>query len=263
MSSLKHAVHRRVHLEREQPANRSHLGLLEKHKDYVERARRCHQWEQELAALEEKAKAGNPLEFNYRMVSGNASVDTQTGYIQLRSKKRKLVGHLQSLDLDAAILSYSRSIAVKKLSKTLDCASLVHKSKINGCNHKLFFDDSSDNEISNNDVNLDERKLLNNLLTNIASNNTDSGMEKTGGKLSSTTKGVHGNVNSSAPKKKGKVLLKEIRKQEDYCRNLTALIENVRTQKALLRNRKAKKISESKIGNILVTSYKWFGRRQK
>lgn len=42
MSSLRHVVKSRPYRERSQPAARAKLGLLEKHKDYVLRARDFH-----------------------------------------------------------------------------------------------------------------------------------------------------------------------------------------------------------------------------
>jgi hypothetical protein len=45
MSSLKNAISRRTHKERAQPAARKKFGLLEKHKDYVVRAKDFHRKE--------------------------------------------------------------------------------------------------------------------------------------------------------------------------------------------------------------------------
>ncbi|KAI3471646.1 hypothetical protein Pfo_028296 [Paulownia fortunei] len=59
MSSLRNAIPRRAHKERAQPHSRRKFGLLEKHKDYVERARAYHQKEQ---ALQE------PDEFYFKMI---------------------------------------------------------------------------------------------------------------------------------------------------------------------------------------------------
>ena len=54
MSSLKKAMNsaRKVHKERSQPAKRAKLGLLEKHKDYVQRARNFHAKEKRILALQ-------------------------------------------------------------------------------------------------------------------------------------------------------------------------------------------------------------------
>ncbi|KAJ0100395.1 hypothetical protein Patl1_21017 [Pistacia atlantica] len=48
MSSLKNAIPRRAHKERAQPHSRKKFGLLEKHKDYVVRAKAYHQKEETL-----------------------------------------------------------------------------------------------------------------------------------------------------------------------------------------------------------------------
>ncbi|KAE8037733.1 hypothetical protein FH972_010298 [Carpinus fangiana] len=68
MSSLRNAVSRRAHKERAQPHSRKKFGLLEKHKDYVERAQVFHKKEQTLQKLKEKATFRNPDEFYFRMI---------------------------------------------------------------------------------------------------------------------------------------------------------------------------------------------------
>ncbi|XP_062145140.1 probable U3 small nucleolar RNA-associated protein 11 [Alnus glutinosa] len=68
MSSLRNAVSRRAHKERAQPNSRKKFGLLEKHKDYVERAQVFHKKEQTLQKLREKAAFRNPDEFYFRMI---------------------------------------------------------------------------------------------------------------------------------------------------------------------------------------------------
>ncbi|KAK9062454.1 hypothetical protein SSX86_019640 [Deinandra increscens subsp. villosa] len=69
MSSLKHAVHRRAHKERSQPKERKRFGLLEKHKDYVVRAKAFHKKEDYLQKLKEKAAFRNPDEFYFKMIN--------------------------------------------------------------------------------------------------------------------------------------------------------------------------------------------------
>ncbi|KAH8584864.1 U3 small nucleolar RNA-associated 11 [Cryptosporidium sp. chipmunk genotype I] len=69
MSSLKHSIHRRVHLERATPVNRLRFGILERKKDYKIRAKRYHEKENLLKSLSEKARTRNPDEFDFGMVN--------------------------------------------------------------------------------------------------------------------------------------------------------------------------------------------------
>lgn len=70
MSSFKNAFKtlRRTHRERSQPAARAHLGLLEKHQDYVLRARDYARKQAQLRLLRERARSRNPDEFYFRMI---------------------------------------------------------------------------------------------------------------------------------------------------------------------------------------------------
>jgi U3 small nucleolar RNA-associated protein 11 len=67
MSSLRNAVKRVTHKERSQPQHRSHLGLLEKKKDYKERAVDYHRKEDRIQAARQKAALRNPDEFYFGM----------------------------------------------------------------------------------------------------------------------------------------------------------------------------------------------------
>lgn len=71
-TAMKKAVSARAHKERSQPAHRTRLGLLEKHKDYVQRAKDFHNKEDRIRKLREKAAARNPDEFYYKMISSQS-----------------------------------------------------------------------------------------------------------------------------------------------------------------------------------------------
>lgn len=62
-------VAQREHRERGQIHSRRNLGLLEKHKDYVIRAKSFHKKKTALKSLHEKARNRNPDEFYYKMVN--------------------------------------------------------------------------------------------------------------------------------------------------------------------------------------------------
>ncbi|XVE95468.1 hypothetical protein REPUB_Repub02eG0100200 [Reevesia pubescens] len=68
MSSLRNAISRRAHKERAQPSSRKKFGFLEKHKDYVVRAKAFHKKEETLQKLKEKAAFRNPDEFYFQMI---------------------------------------------------------------------------------------------------------------------------------------------------------------------------------------------------
>jgi U3 small nucleolar RNA-associated protein 11 len=73
-SSLRNSLHRRNHKERAQPAHRAKFGLLEKHKDYVMRARDYHSNQDRLTRLKQKAADRNKDEFYFRMNSEKTTV---------------------------------------------------------------------------------------------------------------------------------------------------------------------------------------------
>ncbi|SCV70842.1 BQ2448_3604 [Microbotryum intermedium] len=65
---------KRQHRERAQPLHRAKLGLLEKHADYVKRARDYHSKEDRLNKLREKASAKNKDEFYFGMIRSKTIV---------------------------------------------------------------------------------------------------------------------------------------------------------------------------------------------
>jgi U3 small nucleolar RNA-associated protein 11 len=67
MSSLRNAAKRVTHKERGQPAARRRLGFLEKHKDYVVRARDFQKKKKFLTKLRTKGENRNPDEFYFNM----------------------------------------------------------------------------------------------------------------------------------------------------------------------------------------------------
>uniref|UniRef100_A0A7N0TNL2 U3 small nucleolar RNA-associated protein 11 n=1 Tax=Kalanchoe fedtschenkoi TaxID=63787 RepID=A0A7N0TNL2_KALFE len=85
MSSLRNAISRRAHKERAQPESRKKFGLLEKHKDYVVRAKAFHKKEETLRKLREKAEFRNPDEFYFKMIK----TKVRDGVHQLESQANK------------------------------------------------------------------------------------------------------------------------------------------------------------------------------
>ena len=65
--TLRNNLHRRNHKERGQLKHREKLGFLEKHKDYVLRARDYHSKQDRLTRLRQKAAKRNKDEFYFSM----------------------------------------------------------------------------------------------------------------------------------------------------------------------------------------------------
>ncbi|VDM13040.1 unnamed protein product [Wuchereria bancrofti] len=77
MSSLKRSskVGQRIHRERPQPESRAQFGLLEKKKDYVQRARDYNFKKAKLQRLRQKALNRNPDEFHFHMIRSHIGDD--------------------------------------------------------------------------------------------------------------------------------------------------------------------------------------------
>ena len=108
MSSLRNAAKRVTHKERAQPANRKKFGLLEKHKDYVERARDFQKKQKFIKNLRSKAENRNPDEFYFNMnksqvINGvhkkirKGSIDTDEIFL-LKSQDLGYVQHKKTID---------------------------------------------------------------------------------------------------------------------------------------------------------------------
>eukprot|EP01138_Halocafeteria_seosinensis_P014972 gb/GECG01015284.1/.p1 GENE.gb/GECG01015284.1/~~gb/GECG01015284.1/.p1 ORF type:complete len:250 (+),score=51.81 gb/GECG01015284.1/:1-750(+) len=66
-SAFKNVEPRRAHKERAQPRTREKFGLLEKKKDWLQRAKDYHKKQDRIAALKRKAEFRNPDEFYFKM----------------------------------------------------------------------------------------------------------------------------------------------------------------------------------------------------
>jgi U3 small nucleolar RNA-associated protein 11 len=112
MSSLRNAISRRPHKERDQPAARQKWGILEKHKDYSLRAQDYNIKKKKLSQLSQKARERNPDEFAFGMVRDNRA--------GLGKHKSKHLGE----DTEGIVPAMPLSHDAVKLLKTQDAGYL-------------------------------------------------------------------------------------------------------------------------------------------
>ncbi|KAI9682851.1 MAG: hypothetical protein M1829_006285 [Trizodia sp. TS-e1964] len=108
MSSMRNAVQRRPHRERAQPEERSKWGLLEKHKDYSQRAKNYNEKKAKLKALRAKAQDRNPDEFHFGMMRGSQKKQASARRTESAGMSVEQVRLLKTQDM-----AYLRTAAMK------------------------------------------------------------------------------------------------------------------------------------------------------
>jgi len=130
------------HRERAQPADRAHLGFLEKKKDYISRAKHHQEKQKQLKALKRKAKFRNPNEFYFGMigksVENGVHWEDNPDDVKMTLEQRKLQEFNDINYLRMIVIQEKRQI--KKLQSEVDRLTAVPKPKL----HVLF--DCSDDE---------------------------------------------------------------------------------------------------------------------
>ncbi|WWC89114.1 uncharacterized protein L201_004032 [Kwoniella dendrophila CBS 6074] len=144
---------RRNHKERSQPTHRARMGLLEKHKDYVHRARDYKSKQDRIKKLREKAAFKNKDEFYFGMIKnqtkngiaiadrGNKSLDTDLvkllktqdlGYLRIQiAKDEKKIRNLKAeLEVSSSLAGPSNSLSADIESEWDAVAELAEVEKL-------------------------------------------------------------------------------------------------------------------------------------
>lgn len=136
MSSLRNAVKRITHKERAQPQARSHLGILEKKKDYRVRSRDYHKKEDRLRSLREKASMRNPDEFYFGM--NRAEVKDGKHRKTQEARQKELEG---TIGADAVRIMKSQDLSYVRMQRQQDANKIA---KMQSSLHYLGADDNAD-----------------------------------------------------------------------------------------------------------------------
>ena len=154
MSSLRNAVKRVTHKERAQPQARSHLGFLEKKKDYKVRAQDFHKKEDRLNKMRTTAAMRNPDEFYFGMK--NAQI--QDGQHK-KTKEAKQREFDQTVGMDTIRIMKDQDLSYIRMQKQRDAkkmermrASLQYLdegAKSTGRKHTIFVENRQEAESFN------------------------------------------------------------------------------------------------------------------
>ncbi|KAH7930498.1 u3 small nucleolar RNA-associated protein 11 [Leucogyrophana mollusca] len=114
-SSLRNSLHRRNHKERSQLAHRARFGILEKHKDYVLRARDYHSKQDRITRLRQKAADRNKDEFYFGM---NKERTVEGVHVKDRGNVAMPVDIVKLLKTqDEGYVRTMRAVGLKKIDK--------------------------------------------------------------------------------------------------------------------------------------------------
>ena len=123
-SSLRNSLHRRNHKERSQLAHRAKYGILEKHKDYVLRARDYHSKQDRLNRLKHKAANKNKDEFYFAMKNERTVEGVHVKDRGNTSMPMDMVKLLKTQD--EGYVRTIKTVGLKVRLSTLSSRSIVH-----------------------------------------------------------------------------------------------------------------------------------------
>ncbi|XP_028393096.1 probable U3 small nucleolar RNA-associated protein 11 [Dendronephthya gigantea] len=236
MSSFKNAKKslQKTHRERSQPSKRKQFGLLEKHKDYVLRAKDFHRKEDQLKLLREKARNKNPDEFYYKMIK----TKTRDGVHVVEGKKpytKEQLKMMKSQDLNYARM---KRITEKNKIERLQCSLHLIDEKHRQVNSRtVFIDSKQDAEVFEPAADLG--------LTNLDPASKD--------ELSNTEEQLR-------IEKARKQAYDELDKRIEREKHLSVIEQQMQLQKNLMGKGKRMKINTGEDGPVV---FKWKKQRKK
>ncbi|KAJ8984642.1 hypothetical protein NQ317_009870 [Molorchus minor] len=150
-------AHQKTHKERHQPEERKHLGLLEKKKDYVVRARDYNEKKDTLKLLRKRALNKNPDEFYHHMI--NSKIENGVHYEKEKDPEDtpEQIQLMQTQDL--RYITTKRTQELKKVEKL---QAQLHLSSVDlGTKNKhIYFDKNSKREAEKRTLELLAEKQL-------------------------------------------------------------------------------------------------------
>ncbi|XP_020291572.1 probable U3 small nucleolar RNA-associated protein 11 [Pseudomyrmex gracilis] len=147
MSSWKKAAKasQKTHRERHQPEARKHLGLLQKKKDYIARARDFQEKQATVKLLRKRALNKNPDEFHFHMINSQLIDGIHREKDKEDQHTPEQIKLMETQDLNYII--YKRNIETKKIEKLQSRLHMIDVANETPNRHIFFVD--GDKEIKN------------------------------------------------------------------------------------------------------------------
>ncbi|XP_015190967.1 PREDICTED: probable U3 small nucleolar RNA-associated protein 11 [Polistes dominula] len=253
MSSWKKAAKstQKTHRERHQPESRKHLGLLEKKKDYVARAKDHHKKERTLKLLQQRALNRNPDEFYFHMINSKVEKGIHREKDKDDEHTPEQIKLMETQDIK--YIAYKRNIEAKKVEKLqsrLHLLDAVNETK----NSHTFFVDSDEEE-----KNFDIVKKLNTHPALLSRRSNRPNLDK----LKETSfPQVDENTLASIEQQK-RMAYKELDKRIERERELTVVQQKLEIQRALAREKERKPKQVKPGSRYSAPIYKWKFERKR
>ncbi|KYN34692.1 putative U3 small nucleolar RNA-associated protein 11 [Trachymyrmex septentrionalis] len=141
MSSWKKAakMSQKTHRERHQPEARKHLGLLEKKKDYIIRARDFQEKRATIKLLRKRALNKNPDEFHFHMINSKVMNGVHREKDKEDQHTSEQIKLMETQDL--RYVAYKRNIEAKKIDKLQSQLHMIDAANETPNQHIFFLDD--------------------------------------------------------------------------------------------------------------------------